>query len=717
MDTTNASRPKFSKTCDQCKARKVRCVKTPYSDTGVCKYCEKRGLACHFGVKKPRLRQPVRPEGQQLDSPLHEYQPPLIAAPGPDSPALNLEPLPYCPTDRETTTSTARSIRSYPQQPKVDLQPQKLYVDYLLEGRGMASRCRGGQSLVKAHDQYVGSSGIAFFSDRRIASISERLRHRKFVDIIERLANSVRDRVSRTPNPSLAPIRAFDSAAAPVELLTEAKGLYIAAYFQQVHPIYPLVDREAFEYAAYSPQLPELLQTNPALSALYHSVLALGCQYHERGSFKPGTGTAWELFRVALGLLPDILLSREAVLNIQAVATMAIFAQTSCCVHVTHVLTTEAARMIQLSSMSRGGIDGASAAAYQRTFWVIYILEKTLSFACGRPSVLSDADIGTPIPYAPEAVFGTFDWLQAMCRFSRFLSKAYSSLFTISTTLISTDTLQAAVAGFMDELEAWRMSIPEVFRPVANIPPQSIADGNNASISISMVLRLNFHYYSAVIALSRLYLNLPRRKNSENRSKECESALLAAASRIAELTKYIDLASYTPVWIMFSVPLSASFILFDFIVHHPAHQETAGTLSLLSAVAAYFCHLDYTSSGMMPVSLLSDMASMARDYVRDSKSYSSSPDRTIDNKPSPAGISQQASVSSTQQPLEPLAHASGSASAPLEDILGIANPPSGGVDGVDWSMLDSIAGGIDFMDLFTGGVEDSLQYCVPLEPT
>jgi hypothetical protein len=45
--------------------------------------------------------------------------------------------------------------------------------------------------------------------------------------------------------------------------------------------------------------------------------------------------------------------------------------------------------MIQLSGMSRGVVDAASAAAYQRTFWVIYILEKTLSFACGRPSVWS----------------------------------------------------------------------------------------------------------------------------------------------------------------------------------------------------------------------------------------------------------------------------------------------------------------------------------------
>jgi hypothetical protein len=160
-----------------------------------------------------------------------------------------------------------------------------------------------------------------------------------------------------------------------------------------------------------------------------------------------------------------------------------------------------------------------------------------------RNQVLSDADISTPVPHAPEAVFGSFDWLQAMSRFGRFLSKAYSSLFSISTTLISAETLHAAVEAHMDELEAWRISIPEDFRPGSDFPPPNVAE----TTLMAMALRLNYHYYSAVIALSRLYLNLPRR-NSHHRSTEYENALLVAACRVVELTKFIDLASYTPIW-------------------------------------------------------------------------------------------------------------------------------------------------------------------------
>ncbi|KAL2867584.1 fungal specific transcription factor domain-containing protein [Aspergillus lucknowensis] len=390
---------------------------------------------------------------------------------------------------------------------------------------------------------------------------------------------------------------------------------------------------------------------------------------------------------------------------------MAIFAQTSCGVHITHALTSEAARMVQLSAMSRGISDAASAAAYQRTFWVIYILEKTLSFACGRPSVLRDADIGTPVPHAPEAVFGTFDWLKAMSRFSRFSSKVYGSLFSISATLRSPETLYAAVEAYMDELEAWRMSVPEDFRPGSKFPPATATE----TTLTTMALRLNLYYYSAVVALSRFYLNLPQR-NHQHKSTECESALLAAASRIVELTNFIDLASYTPIWVMFSAPLSASFILFDFIVHHPAHPDTTRNLSLLSTVGAYFCHLDYISGGTIPISLLSDMASIARDYVRDNEN-DGSPGRTAENNSSAGGIPEQA-LSNSENSDEPLTMAG---AAPLDDILaggpGSANLPNAAGDTaetVDWSLMDRISGDIDLLDLFAGGNNaDSLQYYLP----
>ena len=69
-----------------------------------------------------------------------------------------------------------------------------------------------------------------------------------------------------------------------------------------------------------------------------------------------------------------------------------------------------------------------------------------------------------------------------------------------------------------------------------------------------------------------------------------------------------------------SMPLSALFILFDFVVHNPSHPETKSNLSLLGVAAGYFCRLEYASAGSLPSSLLSDFTHIARQYVQDSES-------------------------------------------------------------------------------------------------
>ncbi len=51
------------------------------------------------------------------------------------------------------------------------------------------------------------------------------------------------------------------------------------------------------------------------------------------------------------------------------------------------MLTVEAARIAQLLGFNKAVCHSDSEAVCHRTFWVIYILEKMVSFACGRASV------------------------------------------------------------------------------------------------------------------------------------------------------------------------------------------------------------------------------------------------------------------------------------------------------------------------------------------
>ena len=89
------------------------------------------------------------------------------------------------------------------------------------------------------------------------------------------------------------------------------------AFFKHVHPLYPFLDREEFESGIHDFNLARDSAVNPPLSALYHTVLALGCQYVGEGSFHPEKGKAWRLFQVALGLFSEILYPSESLLNLQ----------------------------------------------------------------------------------------------------------------------------------------------------------------------------------------------------------------------------------------------------------------------------------------------------------------------------------------------------------------------------------------------------------------
>ena len=62
------------------------------------------------------------------------------------------------------------------------------------------------------------------------------------------------------------------------------------------------------------------------------------------------------------------------------------------------------------------------------------------------------------------------------------------------------------------------------------------------------------------------------------------------------------------------VPVSALFILFDFVIHNPNHVETRASLSLLDSAAGYFSLVECASKGAVPAGILSGFSSIAREY-------------------------------------------------------------------------------------------------------
>lgn len=58
------------------------------------------------------------------------------------------------------------------------------------------------------------------------------------------------------------------------------------------------------------------------------------------------------------------------------------------------------------------------------------------------------------------------------------------------------------------------------------------------------------------------------------------------------------------------------FILFDFVIHNPAHVETDTNLRLLDTAAGYYGRLQYATGGSFPSMIMSGFAHIAADFVR-----------------------------------------------------------------------------------------------------
>ncbi|GME58263.1 Fungal specific transcription factor domain containing protein [Neofusicoccum parvum] len=206
------------------------------------------------------------------------------------------------------------------------------------------------------------------------------------------------------------------------------------------------------------------------------------------------------------------------------------------------------------------------------------------------------------------------DWLVTFSRYGRLVSQIYENLFAINATGKSATAYYSIIDELSANLEAWRASIPEPFRPGAEFRARAFRGPPATTLAIFV----QYLYYSVLLALSRATLHVAATSvEHAARHQEGKRLLMRTARSILELTKYIEVETYTPVWVLVFMPLSALFILFDFVVHNPVHPETNSNLALLDIAGGHFSHLEYVSHGTLPASLVAEFAHIARQYVQD----------------------------------------------------------------------------------------------------
>jgi hypothetical protein len=445
----------------------------------------------------------------------------------------------------EALESTVESRKTQTGMPEFD-GLQELYMDRLLAPKVRQDRANQQNVSLLGLGVFGADHTFTFFSESRLASLSMRLGHSKVNKLLDKVNSIVAERlasIERVPSPP-------PDRASVLGLERTKIAAYVASYFEQVHPIYPFLERRKFELSAFGSQSEQLLANDKAWSALYYTVLAIGCQYHDEGCFQPGTRLAWRFFSIALALFPDLMIKRGSLTSAQAIAAMAIYAGSVSAMQIEHTMISEGAKKVQSLGYNRstGGPDDPR----NKTFWVMYCLEKTNTFLNGRSSIVMDSDISCAISHSSQPAFTNFDFMFAFIRHSRLLSRIHASLFSVSATGKSIQAYRAILDQLIEEHEAWRQSIPAQMRPSDSLRPNALPGQQLLNICIM----ISYLYYFSKLALLRtsIVLDMNNRPegnvspSSKQSIEETKVALMHTARSILELTRFINVEPYTSMW-------------------------------------------------------------------------------------------------------------------------------------------------------------------------
>ncbi|KAL4942604.1 fungal-specific transcription factor domain-containing protein [Aspergillus oleicola] len=491
----------------------------------------------------------------------------------------------------------------------------ELYIDYLLE-QGTSNETYKPTS---GHDQLTTllgpSPNISFFPAKRVHAICQRLGNNRLEHLLESMRGVIAAKLKISGPPIVHSLEQYSSNDALIDSALSVDSFareYIQSYMELVHPFYPFLRREEFEKRALVSTRVQDLAADKAWACLYYAVLAVGCQNKGGGSYEARSGTSWAYFERSMSYSKDLAFSKGSLTMIQALMTLAIFCQSISGFGFQSVMIAEAAIMAQNIGINRFTSSSPDSPS-TRTFWVLYYMEKTSCFVTGKVPTLQDAHISCPLPNTGVWAFTDYDWFLSVITYSRLTSRIHSRLLTITSVPRPWAAYYSTINSLRLELDQWRASIPLRFRPGEPLRPQLLPEPN----AIQMALRVSYYYHYAHLALlwTLAHYGIDRLESSQQ--AELKTELMQTARGVLELTSYIEISPSTPIAILALTPLSALVILFDLIVQNPTHPETSLNLALLDIASGHFSRIEYASKGVLPGSLISAFAHLARQYIYD----------------------------------------------------------------------------------------------------
>jgi len=343
---------------------------------------------------------------------------------------------------------------------------------------------------------------------------------------------------------------------------------YINAYFDSVQTIFPILDKQQ-HLRLTAEYLANPVEASPSWNALFYAVLASGCRAalanETPDGFRDSGREAWGFFKNAMAMETQLIHRRTDLMAVQAFAVMTVYAQGMASPQrLEYTLCSIAARLSQTLGLhqnpaSEWNLTNEEQCERNRTFWIVYCLDKTIALRCGRPCIFDDDDIscGGPGSCGTTVLDSTissevptvppFNFLLAYSELAKMCGIVGKHLYSARALGKSCRDLVHVATLLLSNLEAWLRRLPEAVQPRG---PSRLSALRADMPTLEQGLSLQFGYFYVICAVHRRFTPLfqhPSESFSFQAPTESMS-FMEAARKMILLTKHLDINSYTPAW-------------------------------------------------------------------------------------------------------------------------------------------------------------------------
>ncbi|EXJ85192.1 hypothetical protein A1O3_05867 [Capronia epimyces CBS 606.96] len=321
------------------------------------------------------------------------------------------------------------------------------------------------------------------------------------------------------------------------------------------------------------------------------------------------------------------------------------------------------------------GLSKADLEQRQRVFWVLYILEKDLSFRIGRPSAIDDNDIQLEAAlsrvYNDLAIpvsFKTKDnrkfyAFKSMCGLAVIQSKTYRQLYRTDARGKTASERLKSIGNLDAELQEWKDQFPEEIRPEHRI--QCVLETRFPII----VLHCGYYHCLAAIhranAIQELWTaeaemvddddsaesaSPSDRAWANTRIQSSHALCLASARSVLYLSiEYLD--SYSDphnslIWVAPYFPIMAFLFLFTNILQNPLDPRADDDQALMEGILNRLSRTTITDDVAVVIfisDIIGEILVIVRDHVKNARARLAAAPTEQYGKggPQPSGVAQQ----------------------------------------------------------------------------